>query len=97
MLIFELCPGLGYLPNAGVASETQDGLFPNATLQNIARGLKERVLRLLHQLIRPHLTGASFGGDTFLGRRRSVMPDLFLPGYQGMKSLLYPVNDEGGV
>lgn len=65
MLMFELCPVLGKLPNTGVASETQDGLFPNSSLQNIARSLKKRVLSLLHKLTTPHLTWASFGRMPF--------------------------------
>lgn len=65
MLMFELCPDLGQLSNTGIASETQDVLFPNASLQNIARSLKEMVLGLLHQLIIPRVTGASFGGMPF--------------------------------
>lgn len=65
MLMFELCPDLGQLSNTGIASETQDVLFPNASLQNIARSLKEMVLGLLHQLIIPCVTGASFGGMPF--------------------------------
>lgn len=65
MLMFELCPDLGQLSNTGIASETQDVLFPNASLQNIARSLKEMVLGLLHQLIIPYVTGASFGGMPF--------------------------------
>lgn len=55
------------------------------------------MLGLHHQRIRPHLTGPSFGGDAFLERRCSVMPNLFLPGHQGVKSLLYPINDKVGV
>lgn len=65
MLLFELCPVLGQLANTGVASETQDGLFPRSSLQNIARSFKQRVLDLLHKLTIPHVTGASFGAMLF--------------------------------
>lgn len=52
MLMFELCLVLSQLPITGIVSETQDVLFPNSNLQNIARVLKKRVLGLLH---RPYL------------------------------------------